>query len=192
MRFCRLVACAASALAFASCSLAHADSTVLSGTFAADNSVFSDPFSVTSAQTYTFTTTSAAGGGFLPVLTLFNSVTGAPVDFSNSGLGDVSLTDTLNSGSYVLDLTEFPNVANGSLSDGFLFAGDPTATGDACGGSLTGQKFINAETCSATPLGDNYSLNVTSTAVTPEPSTFVLMLAPAAGLVELVRRRRHA
>lgn len=192
MSFRRLVACAVPALALASCSLAHADSTVLSGTFSADDNVVSDPISVTSPQMYTFTTTSAAGGNFLPVLTLFNTATGAPVDFSNSGFGDVSLSDTLSSGSYLLDLTEYPTVANGFLADGFLFAGDPTATGDACGGSLAGQSFINSETCSATPLGANYSLNVTSTAVTPEPSSFVLMLAPAAGLVELVRRRRRA
>lgn len=181
------------ALGFPSFSQAHAATTTVTGTFSGDDSVFSDPFTTTSTQLYTFTTTSAASGGFLPVLTLFNSTTGKPVDFSNSGFGDVFLSDTLASGSYVLDLTEFPNEAAGNLADGFLFAGDPTATGDACGGALSGKSFINAQTCSsATPLGNNYSLNITSAAVatTPEPSSFLLMLAPAAALMEVARRRR--
>ncbi|MGI4827398.1 MAG: DVUA0089 family protein [Janthinobacterium lividum] len=195
MSFRRLVPCAVLALGFTLSPLARADSSVTTGTLAADNSVYSDSFSVASAGNYTFTTTSAATGGFLPVLTLFNAATGLPVDFSNSGLGDVSLSDPLASGSYILDVTEFPNEAVGNLSDGFLFASDSTATGDACGGSLSGHSFINSITCSATPLSDNFTLDTTSasvssTAVTPEPSTFLLMLAPAAGLVKVVRRRR--
>ncbi len=187
------------ALGLAVPSLGHASTTTFTGTFTGDNSVFSDPFSTNSPENFTFATTSGAAGNFLPVLTLFNATSGTPVDFSTdsgfaTGSYDVSLSDTLNSGSYVLDLTEYPNVANGNLGDGFLFAGDPTATGDYCGGALAGKSFVNAETCgSATPLGNNYGLNVTSTAVatTPEPSSFLLMLAPAAALMETVRRRRR-
>ena len=187
------------AFGFALCSLGHASTTVYSGSFSADNSSFLDPFTTTtSSQSYTFTTTSGAAGNFLPVLTLYNVTTGKPVDFTNdsgflNGIYDVSLTDTLASGSYLLALTEYPNVASGNVADGFLFGTDATATGDYCGGSLTGDSFVNAETCSsATPLGKNYSLSVTSNAaaVTPEPSSFLLMLAPAAGLIEVARRRR--
>ena len=165
---------------------------IASGSFAADNSSYSDQFALTSSQNLTFSTTSFAAGGFLPVLTLFNFTTGAPIDFSNSGLGDVSIMDTLTAGSYILYLTEYPNEAIGNLSDGFLFSFDPTATGDLCGYSNTGKSFINSTTCSSTPLGTNYNVNVTAAGLTPtpEPSTLMLMLAPAAALVGAVRRRR--
>lgn len=178
------------AVGLALCLPGHASATTFSGNFSADNSVFSDPFTNTSTQNYTFTTTSFAAGGFLPALTLFDVATGAPVDFSNSGTGDVSIADTLAPGSYDLFLTEFPNVASGNLSDGFLFAADPTATGDACGGSLAGQSFISNATCSSTPLGTNYSLDVNATAVTPEPATWLLMLPGAAAVMYSARRRR--
>ena len=187
---------ALAALGFVAFSQAHAGTTTYTGTFAGDNSFFSDPFSVSSSTNYTFTTTSAAAGNFLPTLTLFNVATGMPVDFNDGSYpgGDVSISDTLASGSYDLFLTEYPNVASGNLSDGFLFSSDPAATGDFCGGPLAGQSFANAETCAAGTLGSNYALVATSTpvstAVTPEPSTFLLMLAPAAGLVEMARRRR--
>jgi hypothetical protein len=173
---------------------AYAAPIVENGTFSADNSVYSYDFSPSSTTSYTFTTTSFASGGFLPVLTLFNATSGLPVDYSNSGLGDVSLSDTLNSGSYILDLTEFPNVANGSLSDGFLFASDPPATGDACGGALTGMSFIISITCSPTPLGKNFTVDIASAgsiAVTPEPPTWLLML-PSLAMVIAVSHRRSA
>ena len=171
-------------------------SSIQSGNFANDSSYVGFTFSTSSPTDYTFTTTSSASGGFLPVLTLFNDSTGAPVDSSNSGFGDVSLSDTLDSGSYLLDLTEFPSEAVGNLSNGFYPVG-AGITGDQCIG-LSGENFINTITCSATPLGSNYTVDitsspVTSTSVTPEPSTFLLMLVPAAGLAEVVRRRRlHA
>ena len=182
----------------ATLSQAHAATTTITGTFSGDNSVYSDPFSVSSTTNYTFTTTSAAAGNFLPTLTLFNVATGAPVDFNDGTYpgGDVSLSDTLGSGSYDLFLTEYPNVAVGNLNDGFIFSSDPTATGDFCGGALSGESFVNAQTCgSALQLGNSYTLVTSATpagsiAVTPEPSTFLLMLAPAAGLVEMARRRR--
>ncbi len=182
-------AVAAAGLAF--CFPGHASATTYNGNFSADNGAFTNSFTTTSAQNYTFTTTSFAAGGFLPVLTLFNTATGAPVDFSNSGFGDVSLADTLDAGSYELFLTEFPNVASGYLSDGFLLSADPTATGDACGGGLAGQSFINSETCSSsTPLGTNYSVDINATAVTPEPATWLLMLPGAAAVMYSARRRR--
>jgi hypothetical protein len=168
-------------------------SVISTGSFTADNSVYSDAFTLTSSQNLTFFTTSFASGGFLPVLTLFNSTTGKPVDYSNSGFGDVSITDLLSSGSYILDLTEYPNEASGNLADGFLFSSDPTATGDLCGGAVTGESFISDATCSTTPLDTNYSLGVTASAAvasTPEPSSLALMLAPAAALAATLRRRR--
>lgn len=174
-------------LGVAACTQAHAATTLFSGTFVNDASVFSDPFTTTSAQNYTFTTTSFATGGIVPVLTLFNATTGLVVDFSgvNTGISDVTLTDRLNAGSYILDLTEFPNVAIGNLAAGF-YPNNPTITGSDCG--VPGGMFYNDITCTRTT--NAYSVTVANTAVTPEPSTLLLVLPPALAL--LGRRRRSA
>ena len=152
--------------------------------------MFSDDLSVTSSQVYTFTTTSYASGGIVPVLSLFNATTGKIVDASgaDTGFSDVSITDTLSAGSYILDLTEFPNVAKGNLAAGFLFANNPSITGKNCG--VKGGMFYNDITCTETD-GD-YGLTVSnSAAVTPEPATWLLVLPPAAFLLA-TRRRRQA
>ncbi len=175
-------------LGFAAATQAHAVTTSFSGTFLNDASVFSDPFTVTAPQNYTFTTTSFASGGIVPVLTLFNSTTGLVVDFSgaNTGVSDVTLSDNLTAGSYLLDLTEFPNSAVGpTLAAGF-YPNNPTITGSDCG--VTGGMFYNDITCAKTTA--NYGLTVTTAAVTPEPSTLLLVLPPALAL--LGRRRRTA
>ncbi len=167
---------------------AHADTTSISGTFTADNSVYTDNFTTTSSQVYNIFTTSYATGGFVPVLTLFGS-NGNVIDNSGPGISDASLTDTLAPGFYTLDLTEFPNVATGTLSDGFLFAGNPTATGDNCG--VSGGMFLDSITCSQ--RNSSYALTVNSSAaVTPEPSTWLLLLTGSAALVYVERRRRMA
>ena len=168
---------------------AHAATTPFSGTFLNDASVYSDSFTITSAQNYTFTTTSFASSGIVPVLTLFNATTGVVIDFSgaNTGFSDVTLTDTLNAGSYTLDLTEFPNSAVGpTLAAGF-YPNNPTITGSDCG--VAGGMFYNDITCTKT--SNVYSGTITNTAaVTPEPSTLLLVLPPALAL--LGRRRRTA
>lgn len=179
-------------LGFAPVMQAHADTYSTSGNFAADNSVFTYDLNPTSSQNYTISTSSFATGGFVPVLTLFNATTGAPVDFNGSGTSDAMLTDTLGSGSYVLDLTEFPNTAIGDLSDGFLFANDPSITGDLAG--MPGGMFIDDVT--GAQLSSSYALTVnsmaSSTAVTPEPSTWLLVLSGAAAVAYSTRRRRIA
>ena len=176
-------------LGFAAVTQARAATTPFSGTFLNDASVFSDAFTTTSAQTYTFTTTSFASGGIVPVLTLFNATTGTVVDFSgaNTGFSDVTLTDTLNAGTYLLDLTEFPNSAVGpTLAAGF-YPNSPTITGSDCG--VPGGMFYNDITCTKTT--NVYSGTITNAAaVTPEPSTLLLVLPPALAL--LGRRRRTA
>ena len=175
-------------LGFAALTQARAATTPFSGTFLNDASVFSDAFTVTSAQNYTFTTTSFASGGIVPVLTLFNSTTGLVIDFSgaNTGFSDVTLTDTLTAGSYLLDLTEFPNSAVGpTLAAGF-YPNSPTITGTDCG--VPGGMFYNDITCAKTT--NVYSGTITNAAVTPEPSTLLLVLPPALAL--LGRRRRTA
>ena len=170
--------------------VASATTVPFSGTFMNDASVFSDSFTVTSAQNYTFTTTSYAAGGIVPVLTLFNFTTGKVIDFSgaDTGFADVTLTDLLSAGSYVLDLTEFPNSAVGpTLAAGF-YPNDPTITGTDC--SVSGGMFYNDVTCTKTT--NVYSGTITNTAattVTPEPSTLLLVLPPALALFGSRRRR---
>ncbi len=165
---------------------AHADTFTTSGIFNADNSTFEQSFTDATAQNFTAFTTSYATGGFVPVLTLYNATTGAEIDNSGSGLGDASFTDVLGPGSYDLFLTEFPNVAVGNLADGFLFANDPTATGGQC--SVPGGMFLNTITCQ--PTSNDFTLTTTSTAVTPEPATWLLVLPPALLLMGYSSRRR--
>ena len=188
MNLCRYASrIALAALGLAAFTQAHAATTPFSGTFTNDASVFSDPFTVTSPQNYTFTTTSYASGGIVPVLTLFNSTTGAVVDYSgvNTGISDVTLTDTLSAGSYLLDLTEFPNSAVGpTLAAGF-YPNNPTITGSDCG--VAGGMFYNDISCTRTT--NVYSGTITNAAVTPEPSTLLLVLPPALALFSRRRRR---
>lgn len=181
------------AMGLAASSLAHADTFSTSGTFTTDDQVYEYDFSSTTAQNYSFTTTSYASGGFVPVLTLFSGA-GDPIDTSTEGPGpttDASLMDTLNPGSYILTLTEFPNTAVGTFSQGFLFAGDPTITGDTC--SMPGTSFVDTTTTACMQRTGNYALDVTSTSSpTPEPSSWLLVLPGAAVLALSSRRRRLA
>ena len=192
---------------------AHASSYTHTGTFSTDDQVFSYNFSNTSSQVDTFYTTSYAGGlnadgtrtpggGFAPVLSIFNSGTGqfvagggssgicgagAGADASTGLCNDAFFSATLMPGSYVLDLTEFPNTPINNLSDGFLFAGSPTITGDVC--SVAGGKFLESDVAPCVQRTGNYAVNITSSAaVTPEPASWLLMLAPLLA-IPLVRRR---
>lgn len=154
-----------------------------SGRMSADNSVVEVTFTSTSSYIYTFSTTSYASGGFNPVLTLFSS-TGAPLDNFGSGTSDATLMDALSPGTYFLTLTEFPNVAINTLADGFLFASDPSITGDLCG--VPGGKFYDSVSC--TQRTGKYSLTSTI-APTPEPSSWMLMASGVAVLAYTSRRR---
>lgn len=189
---------------------AKAISVTETGTLAADNSVYTYDFTVAATQTYLMWTTSYAGGsnlngttsaagGFVPVLTLFSS-SGAPV--ANDGAdgvcegydrkdavtglcNDAYISTVLTPGSYVLDLTEFPNVAIGSVSDGFLFSSDPSATGDTCGGSDSGKMFLEADLTSCPQRTDAFALNVANV---PEPGTLWLAI-PVIGLIACRSKR---
>jgi hypothetical protein len=177
--------------------LAHAATITDTGTFSADNSVFEVPFTVTSPQNYTFLTTSYASGGFVPALTLFGS---NGVVIGNDGADhvcyggatgmcdDAFLQKTLGAGSYTLALTEFPNEAIGTLADGFLFASDPTITGDVCG--VSGGMFLETDVAPCLQRTNSYSLTINSVAATPEPPSWALLLAPAALLMWYSRRRQ--
>lgn len=187
-------------------------STTINGTFSTDNQIFTYTFSNTSAQDFTFFTTSYGGGmnsngsftsagGFVPVLTLFSSSSGNALAFGGgdgmchgtanadptTGLcEDAYLTLLLGAGSYTLDLTEFPNVALGGLNDGFLAGSDPNFTGTTCNGSSS--QFLQVDVAPCVQRNDNFSLNV-STSPVPEPSTWLFMLPWVAGITLFGRRQ---
>lgn len=194
---------------------ADAATVTLTGTLSADNSLFNYNFTNPSTQTYTFYTTSYGGGvnadkstspagGFVPVLTLFSS-TGNVLGFGGgdatchgssaadptTGLcEDANFSETLAPGSYQLYLSEFPNVAVGTLSDGFLAGSDAHFTGTNCG-SPSGT-FLQADLAPCVQRTANYSVNITSTSASavPEPPTWLLTM-PFAALPVLFRRRRR-
>lgn len=198
--------------------VAKAASFTSTGSLSADNSVYSHPFDIATSQNLTFYTTSYGGGmnadgtmtsagGFVPVLTLFSS-TGGFINTSGGTGGfppcsgstnadpatgvceDAYFTQMLDPGSYILDLTEFPNVAVGNLSDGFLFASNPHITGDICGSD---GMFLQADLAPCVQRTANFAVNIapTSASPVPEPSTWVLVL-PAAAAIALFGRRQFA
>ena len=176
------------------------------GTFTTDDQVAQFTFSVPTSQSYTFYTTSYSGGanlngttsaagGFVPVLSLFGSTgnilgsAGASGNCSVAGMcnDDASLIQTLSAGNYTLALTEFPNVAIGNLSDGFLFAGSPNATGDICG--VSGGTFLQSDVAPCVQRNGNYALNVSSASPVPEPATWIFVLPGALALGFLGRNQ---
>ena len=194
---------------------ANAISTTLTGSLAADDSVFSYTFINPSTATFNFYTTSYGGGinadgsvtpagGFVPVLTLFSASTGNVVGFggasgkctgsmikdAKTGLcDDASFSRVLAAGTYILDLSEFPNVAIGKLSDGFLGTGHPSFTGENCG--VKGGKFLEADVAPCVQRTASFAVDISSTSPVPEPSTWLLVFSGAAA-VTLSNRRRLA
>lgn len=166
------------------CSLGHASTYTSSGQFQADDSLSELTFSVNSASNFSAATTSYASGGFVPVFTLFNDTTGTVIDSNGSAISDATLSDLLSTGTYDLFLSEFPNVAINNLSDGFLYAGVPNITGQLQGGTGMFIDDITGQQRTA-----NYAFTASTTAVTPEPSSLLLMLPGAAAVMYSVRRR---
>ncbi|WP_419804352.1 DVUA0089 family protein [Terriglobus sp.] len=157
-----------------------------SGTFLNDDSFYSYTFTTSSTQNFNFATTSYATGGFIPVLTLFNASGGTPLAFAETDNSDVSINQILGPGTYVLFLTQDPNVFTTTLAAGTLFAGQPTFTGDFFG--IAGGKFLNF--IDGTQRTSSYALTVNSVSVaaTPEPATWLLLLPPVAFAFAMRRR----
>ena len=147
-----LVAAAIGAITLLSLpSIAHAQEyTVLNGSFTHDDDVQSSIFTTQTTQTFTFYTTSYAGGpnadgsysyegGFDPILTLFGASGSTinyndddPTGFANTdpttGLtADSYFTQTLGPGTYTLSISEYDNVAT-TNSSSWSEAGNPNFT----------------------------------------------------------------
>ena len=167
-------------------SRADASPITYTGALANDSDSFLLSFSSTSTQAFTFTTTSFASGGFLPVLTLFSASGGTPIAFAETDTSDVSIAQTLGPGSYLLYLTQDPNVFGSTLAAGTLFANMPTLTGDICG---NGGQFQNVfDGCSQRTSSYALTANSTAVAATPEPATWLLLLPPVAFAFAMRRR----
>ena len=173
-----------------------------SGNFTADNDTVTFSFTVPTTETVNLYTTSyngganldgttSAAGGFVPVLSLFTGAGAIVAGDGGSGNNDAYLSELLTAGSYQLVLSEFPNVAIGNLGDGFLFSSDPSATGDACGGTSAGKQFLDTTTTACAQRDSHWSYNITTASPVPEPPTWALVL-PGAGLLVIVGRRALA
>ena len=168
---------------------AHATTMKYSGKFSADDTVVTIPFSTSFSQIYKLSTTSFANGGFVPVLTLFSAAGGDPLAFAETDNSDVSIDQLLGPGSYLLALTEDPNVFTTTFAAGTLFAGMPNATGDTC--SVAGGKFLDVfDGC--TQRTSKYAVTVSSTAATPEPASWLLVMPATALLFVALYRRETA
>lgn len=184
-----------------------AATTTVSGTLANQNAALQEAFSLSTASNLTIFTTSygggmnangttAAAGGFMPSLVLYNAagnfVDGqifpspiGKVDPSTNLNGDSYIkTNNLAAGSYILALSDFlvqqsPTATN--LSDGFINYGGGTTFSDVQGNLRNGNYTLNFTSVSATPVPPS---------AVPEPST-VLLIIPAAlvGAISLRRKR---
>jgi len=160
------------------------------GTFSSDDQVETFDFTLASDSTVTFQSygygggTNAAGtvisaGGFDSYLTWYgpdgNTMIGADDDSCGSATPDVDgcldayFSGPLSAGSYTLALTEYYNLPNGDLSDGFSQqgTGDFTATGSC-------PEFCDFE---GTQRTGNWAVDILtedSSSATPEPSSYAL------------------
>ncbi len=171
----------------------YAKANTLSGSLSTDAQVNFYTTTLTSSQTVNFNTTSYATGGFVPVLTLFSSngspiapsTTGGAVDSVTGLSNDAFLSQVLGPGTYLLALSEFPNVATNGANDPFLFAGQGNFTPSLCPGSA-GTSFLESDVAPCVQRTGNFVLTSNATlapaSTVPEPATWILVL-PAAGLI---------
>jgi hypothetical protein len=178
---------------------ANASTISYSGTLSGDDQVQLYTYIISQASPVTFETNSYSSGGFVPVLSLFNSAgveigsdgadqtcyAGMHADSTTGICDDALLSENLAAGSYTLAITEFFNVPVGpDLSNGFLEQGQGNFTGPTCG---TTGAFYETDIAPCVERTDAYSVNITAT---PEPATFWLGSVLVAAF--FITRRRPA
>ena len=178
------------------------------GTFAADNTVTTHNFNVTTGGFYELQTWSYAGGtdpcgnlvprgGFDPILSLFS---GAGVNLmasnddgwkrldSANGLGwDSYIKIYLAPGNYTVALTEYDNFAVGpGLGNGFLEDGNANFTAGYSPPYCTLGVFCDV---SGTPFAQRTALYDYSIQAVPEPGSLLLLGTGVLGLAGIIRRK---
>ncbi len=171
------------ALAIAGLLLASAGSASaasFSGTFAQDNQKAGYVISLATAGVVSFASTGYAGGGFDPILTLYDG-SGLLVTDNDDDIGPDSLISlALTPGKYTVFLTQYNNFGAILLANGFAFDNEPNFRGgfiDINGNQRTG----------------DWAFDITgagSIAAVPEPATWALMIG-GFGMVGFAARRRR-
>lgn len=191
----------------------------LTGSFTADDDVQLFSVHLAAPATVEFQTfgyaggttpdgTVVPGGGFDPILTLFDSTgaflidndeyIGAPIDpLTGYGL-DARIVISLGAGTYTLALTQYDNFAFFDLIDGFVQTGNPNFTadpsftgGDPCASGLFRDISGTPGRCREGGWTVSFS-NVTDVAPIPEPSTLLLSCAGFLLLLFCRKRRKAA
>lgn len=182
-----------------------------SGGFSQDNVVQRFDFSVNSPGNISIFTSSWLGGGFDPILTLWDSSGNQLFEQDDGGLGgtqasngvvyqygefDSFLNVNLFAGNYIATLTQYDNFsASTALADGFLRDGDPLFTaafgcsnGRFCEGSLVDSNNNPVEP-NRTAAWDIHFVNVASAqiATVAEPSTLLLLAIAGFNLLRIRR-----
>jgi hypothetical protein len=198
--FSRAIAAAACAFALTlGAGAARAGSLLVNGTFINDDDLWAASFDLLQADTLSVTTFSyvgdpargIAGGGFAPVLTLFQDGYGllqvvqgnAACSPGPSGgfCWDATFTlSAVNAGHYTLVLSQDGNDALGqSLAEGFSQSGTPDYTSVYSG--IPGSRFIQVD---GAQRSGHYALEISAplSPAVPEPGATLLLLAGLAGL----------
>jgi hypothetical protein len=145
-----------------------------------------------------------SSGGFYTVLSLYSGAgrfidsdfaSGTPpcshgkVDPVSGLCGDAFLTDTLGAGTYLVAVTEYPNLPNGlNLSDGFVESGQGNFTGpQLCG--VTGA-FYDPSCHKRTGNFELDILGPSSASAVPEPASFFVTGLSLFGLVSAAVGKR--
>jgi hypothetical protein len=123
-----------------------------------------------------------AGGGFDPIISLFEAATGNFITDDDDGgnVLDSFITANLTAGNYIATVTQFASFPNGSLADGFEGSGQ---TDFGSRDPHWAMDILNVENAS---LGASY---ISAVGTIPEPETYVMLLA-GLGLVGFIARRR--
>jgi len=195
---------------------AASDTLDFSGSFSSDNDVAVILFSLAAPTTIGARTTSAATGGFDPILSLFRFSDAADLstglliannddaDFANGVIDsalqsspdvDVSPFNVLDAGLYGLVLTQSLNLSTGFLfGQGFAFDDDPiftcglyAADPAECGG------FVASDGSARTnAFGGTVGITpLEQPAPVPEPATWVLMAIGGGGIASRRRTLRQ-
>jgi hypothetical protein len=178
---------------------ANATTVSYSGTLSGDDQDQLFAYTLTSSSDVIFQSSSYASGGFVPVISVFDSTgmeigsdggdqtcyAGMSASAATGMCNDAYLAADLKAGSYTLAITEFYNVPVGpNISDGFLMQGQGNFTGPTCG--ATGA-FYETDVAPCVQDTGNFAFTATTT---PEPSTIWLGALPLV-LFGLARRRRN-